>query len=281
METIRLLISQAAQNEWRVHQIDVKSAFLIGVLEEEMYVEQSLGYMKLGKEHKVLRLKNALYGLKQAPRGWNTRIYSYFKKNGFKQCPFEAAIYVKVRKDEILIVTLYVNDLIFIGNSQRLIDEFKREMKLEFEMTDLRMMSYFLGLEIKQKKSGIFVSQVAYVREILQKFGMSDCNPIATPMELGAKLSKLEVGEAVDSNTYRSMIDSLRYLTCTRPDIAFVVGIASRFMEDPKNPHLKVVKRILRYVKRAEDLGLFYQNTNIFELPSYVDSDWCGDIVLS
>jgi Reverse transcriptase (RNA-dependent DNA polymerase) len=116
METIRLLISQAARNEWPIHQMDVKSAFLNGVLEEEVYVEQPLGYMKLGKDHKVLRLKKALYGLNQAPRAWNTRIDSYFKENGFKQCPFEAVIYVKARKDELLIVALYVDDLIFMGN---------------------------------------------------------------------------------------------------------------------------------------------------------------------
>jgi Reverse transcriptase (RNA-dependent DNA polymerase) len=110
-------ISQAAQNEWLVHQIDVKSAFLNGVLEDEVYVERPLEYMKLGKEHKVLRLKKALYGLKQAPKAWNTRIDIYFKGNDFKQCPFKAAIYVKARKDELLIVTLYVDDLIFMGNS--------------------------------------------------------------------------------------------------------------------------------------------------------------------
>jgi Reverse transcriptase (RNA-dependent DNA polymerase) len=193
MKTIQLLISQAAQNEWSVHQMDVKSAFLNDVLEEEeVYVEQPLGYMKLGKEHKVLRLKKALYGLKQAPRAWNTHIDSYFKENGFKQCPFEAVIYVKAHKDELLIVALYVDDLIFMGNNQSLINEFKKVMKLEFEMTYLGMMMYFLGLEIKQEKSGIFVSQGAYARKILQKFGMHDCNPVATPMELGAKLSKLE-----------------------------------------------------------------------------------------
>jgi Reverse transcriptase (RNA-dependent DNA polymerase) len=205
--------------------MDVKSTFLNGILKEEVYVEQPLGYMKLGKEHKVLRLKKALYELKQAPRAWNTRVDNYFKENDFKQYPFETTIYVKTRKDELLMVTLYVDDLIFMGNNQKLIDEFKREMKLEFEMTDLRMMRYFLGLEIKQEKSGIFISQ-AYAREILQKFGISDYNPIATPMELDAKLSKFEGEEAVDSNTYQSMIGSLRYLTCTRSDIAFVVGVA-------------------------------------------------------
>jgi Reverse transcriptase (RNA-dependent DNA polymerase) len=253
--------------------MDVKSTFLNGVLEEEVYVEQPLGYMKLGKEHKVLRLKKALYGLKQAPRAWNTRIDSYFKENGFKQCPFKATIYVKAHNDELLIVALYVDDLIFMGNSQMLIDEFKKVMKLEFEMTDLGMMMYFLGLEIKQEKSGIFVSQGAYAREILQKFGIHDCNPIATLMELGAKLAKLEGGEVVDSNTYRSIIRSLRYLTCTRPDIAFAIGVASRFMEDLRHSYLKVVKRILRYVKGTEDLGLLYRKTDIFELAGYVDSD--------
>jgi Reverse transcriptase (RNA-dependent DNA polymerase) len=185
---------------------------------------------------------------------------------------------VKARIDELLIVTLYVDDLIFTGNNHRLIDEFKHEMNLEFEMTDLRMMRYFLGLEIRQEKSRIFISQGGYAQKILHKFRMSDCNPVATPMELGAKLSKLEGWEAVDSNTYRSMIGNLRYLTCTRSNITFVVGVASWFMEDPRYPHLKAVKRILRYAKGTEDLGLFYHKTNIFELAGYVDSDWCGDI---
>jgi Reverse transcriptase (RNA-dependent DNA polymerase) len=129
--------------------MNVKSAFLNGVLEEEVYVEQPLEYMKPGKEHEVLRLKKALYGLKQAPRAWNTRIYNYFKENYFRQCPFKHAIYVKAKKDELLIVTLYVDDLIFMENNQKLIDELKKVMKLEFEMTDLGMMRYFLGLEIK------------------------------------------------------------------------------------------------------------------------------------
>jgi Reverse transcriptase (RNA-dependent DNA polymerase) len=145
MKTIWLLISQATQNEWQIHQMDVKSTFLNGVL-KEVYVEQPFGYINLGNEHKVLGLKKALYGLKQVPRAWNTRIDSYFKENDFKQCPFEVTIYVKARKDEILIVALYVDDLIFMGNNQMLIYEFKKEMKLEFKMTNLRMM---IDLEIR------------------------------------------------------------------------------------------------------------------------------------
>ena len=278
METIRLLISQAAQFGWPIYQMDVKSAFLNGVLEEEVYVEQPLGYMKAGKEQLVLRLEKALYGLKQAPRAWNTRIDSYFKENGFRQCPFEHAIYVKSRKGELLVVALYVDDLIFMGNSQRLLEEFKEVMMKEFEMTDLGKMRYFLGLEIRQDSSGTFVSQGAYARNILKRFGMDNCNPVATPMELGVKLSKFEGGEAVEANSYRSMVGSLRYLTCTRPDIAFAVGVASRYMSDPRHSHLKAVKRIMRYLKGTEDLGMFYSKSDKFELTGFVDSDWCGDI---
>ena len=115
METIRLLISLAAQNKWSIFQMDVKSAFLNGVLEEEVYIEQPLGYVKEGKENKVLKLKKALYGLKQALRAWNTRINAYFKEHGFVQCPYEHALYMKVRKDDILFVASYVDDLIFFG----------------------------------------------------------------------------------------------------------------------------------------------------------------------
>jgi Reverse transcriptase (RNA-dependent DNA polymerase) len=105
--------------------MDVKSAFLNGVLEEEVYVEQPLGYIKSGKEQKVLKLKKTLYGLKQAPRAWNTRIDGYFKENGFRQCPYEHAIYVKSRRGETLIMVLYVEDLIFMGNSSIMVEEFK------------------------------------------------------------------------------------------------------------------------------------------------------------
>ena len=157
METIRLLISCAVQEGWLIHQMDVKSAFLNGVLKNEVYIEQPEGYEK--NPGKVLRLKKSLYGLKQAPRAWNERIDSYFKEKRFEQCPYEYALYVKIREGEKLVVTLYVDDLIFMGNSQRLIDEFKEDMKKEFEMTDLGLMKYFLGIEVKQLKEGVFISQ--------------------------------------------------------------------------------------------------------------------------
>ncbi|KAJ4790458.1 reverse transcriptase [Rhynchospora pubera] len=202
METICLLISLAAQNKWNIYQMDVKSAFFNGVLEEEVYIDQPPGYIKEGQEEKVLKLKKALYGLKQAPRAWNTRIDTYFKKHGFVQCSYEHALYVKVCHDDIMFVALYVDDMIFMGNNNDMIEKFKLKMSKEFEMTNLGLMSYFLGLEVKQDKSGIFVSQEAYAKYVLKRFKMNDCNPVCTPVESGTKLSRYDEGKTVDATQY-------------------------------------------------------------------------------
>ena len=129
LETIRLMISLAAQHRWKIYQLDVKSTFLNGFLEEEIYVEQPLGYIEAENEGKVYKLKKALYGLKQAPRAWNTRIDRYFQDNGFEKCPYEHAIYVKKEADgSILFACLYVDDLIFTGNNPTMFEDFKRSM---------------------------------------------------------------------------------------------------------------------------------------------------------
>ena len=147
METIRLLIFQAAQFKWPIFQMDVKSAFLNGVLEEEVYLEQPPGYMKIEEDKKVLKLKKAFYGLKQAPRAWTTRIDTYFKENGYKQCPHEHALYTKKSGGNVILVALYVDDLIFSGNNDEMIEEFKSTMTRKFEMTDLGLLKFFLGLD--------------------------------------------------------------------------------------------------------------------------------------
>ncbi|GLU18737.1 hypothetical protein SLE2022_350210 [Rubroshorea leprosula] len=278
LETIRLIISLAAQNKWKIFQMDVKSAFLNGSLEEEVYVQQPLGYVVKGEENKVLKLKKALYGLKQAPRAWNCRIDKYFQENGFVKCPYEYALYVKVSNGGILIVCLYVDDLIFTGNNPRMFEEFKRAMSNVFEMTDIRLMSYYLGIEVKQMEEGIFISQENYAREVLKRFNMSNCKPVNTPVAGGIKLSKFEEGGSVDATLFRGLVGSLRYLTCTRPDILFGVGLVSRYLEAPTTVHLKAAKRILRYIKGTTDFGLNYFASNDFTLRGFSDIDWAGDI---
>ncbi|KAK6773345.1 hypothetical protein RDI58_028583 [Solanum bulbocastanum] len=145
-------------------------------------------------------------------------------------------------------------------------------------MTDIGLMSYYLDLEMKQMEEGIFISQESYTKEILKKFNMFDCNPVNTPMASGTKLSKFEDGEKVDSTLLKSLVGSLRCLTCTRPDILFAVGVVSRFMEAPTSTHLKVARRILCYLKGTIDLGLFYSSSDDFNLVGYCDSDYAGDV---
>ncbi|KAG6483678.1 hypothetical protein ZIOFF_060330 [Zingiber officinale] len=127
--------------------------------------------------------------------------------------------------------------------------EFKEVMTKEFEMTDIGLMAYYLGIEVNQREDGSFISQAGYEREILKKFRMDNSKSINTPVECGVKLSKHDEEEKVDPTFFKSLVGSLRYLTCTRPDILYAVGLVSRYMEDPTTTHLKIAKKILRYIK--------------------------------
>eukprot|EP00253_Pinus_taeda_P024150 PITA_24150 len=231
------MLSIAAQNKWKVYQMDMKLAFLNGVLMEEVYIEQPLGYEKKGQEHKVCRLKKALYGLKQAQRAWYSRIDSYLLENGFEKCEGEPTLYIKEKDGKILIVVLYVDGVIFTGNDDYLIENFKTVMKEEFEMTDMGLLRYFLGIEVEQNGNGFFISQVKYVNEVLERFNMQESKATITPTVMGLKLSKEDNSKDFDPSLYKSIVGSLMYLTATRPDIMHAVSLISRFMERPKEAH--------------------------------------------
>ncbi|KAL5843259.1 hypothetical protein ACOSQ4_009217 [Xanthoceras sorbifolium] len=139
-------------------------------------------------------------------------------------------------------------------------------------------MAYYLGIEVKQKEEDIFISQENYAKKILKKFKMNDCKPINTPAECEIKLSKHGEGESIYPTFFKSLVGSLCYLTCTRPDILYTVGLVSRYMENPTTTHFKAAKRILRYIKGTIDFGLFYSISNDYKLVGYSDSDWGGDI---
>jgi len=182
-DTIKLTLSIAASRGWKVYQLDVKSAFLHGEITEEVYVEQPKGYEVKGKENKVYRLKKALYGLKQAPRTWFSKIESYFVKEGFERSTSEHTLFTKKEGEtSVLFVNLYVDDLIYTGNSKQMLEEFKNSMKMEFEMTDLGCMRYFLGVEVTQTPNGIFICQKKYANEILEKFSLANCSSVKNPI---------------------------------------------------------------------------------------------------
>lgn len=279
VDIVRLIISLAALKQWTIFQLDVKSAFLHGELIEDVFVEQPPGYIKKGAEQKVLKLKKALYGLKQAPRAWYSRIESYFMKEGFEKCKHEHTLFIKSRDGgKILIVCLYVDDLIFTGNDELMFAHFKKSMMLEFDMTDLGKMKYFLGIEVLQTADGIFIGQKKYVQEVLERFGMENCNSVKNPMVPGCKLVKDADGIRVDNTFFKQLVGSLMYLTATRPDIMFIVSLISRYMECPTELHLEAAKRLLRYLKGTADFGLFYKRGRQQELIAYTDSDYAGDM---
>jgi transposase InsO family protein len=280
LESIRLLLAVAAQEGWEVHHMDVKSAFLNGDLAEEVYVAQPAGFVVKGAEHKVLKLKKALYGLRQAPRAWNVKLDGSLLSLGFQKSTAEHGVYVRGTGREKLIVGVYVDDLIITGYQG--INKFKTEMKKMFKMSDLGLLSYYLGLEVKQAEEGITVVQSAYANKLVDKSGLTGCNPCASPLEPRLKLSKKSESPLVNVTEYRSMVGSLRYLVNTRPDIAYAVGFVGRFLEEPHEDHRSAVKHILRYVAGTPDHGLFYRRkegeSGNIRLVGFSDSDFAGDV---
>lgn len=279
IESVRLLIALAAQEGWSVHHMDVKSAFLNGELKKEVYVRQPLSFVVEGQEEKVLRLSKALYGLRQAPRAWNAKLDQTLRALGFDNSDIEPAVYARGQGSTRLLVGVYVDDLIVTGNDNGEIAHFKLEMQSQFKMSDLGLLSFYLGIEVNQRSDGICLSQTAYARKVLDKAGLAGCNPCHTPMEARLKLSKASKFPLVDATEYRGIVGSLRYLVRTRPDIAFAVGYVSRFMESPTTEHLAAVKRILRYIAGTIDYGCHYKRTTAeAQLLGYNDADMGGDV---
>ncbi|KAK4386396.1 Retrovirus-related Pol polyprotein from transposon RE2 [Sesamum angolense] len=278
LDTIRALIAMAANKKWKIYQMDVKSAFLNGYIDEEIYVEQPQGFIAKGSEEKVLRLKKALYGLKQAPRAWYSRIDKYFMDREFRRSLSEPTLYIKSQGNDTLIVSLYVDDLIYTGNNEKMIQDFKEDMMKTFEMSDLGLMHFFLGIEINQEKEGIFICQRKYTEALLKKFKMESCKTVTTPLVTGEKYQKENGSQKVDGSMYRSLIGSLLYLTATRPDIMFATSLLSRFMQSPSQVHYAAAKRILRYLRGTKDFGIWYKSTNDAKLVGYTDSDWAGSV---
>ncbi|GKB33893.1 putative ribonuclease H-like domain-containing protein [Tanacetum coccineum] len=276
IEAIRLFLAYASFMNFLVYQMDVKSAFLYGTIEEEVYVSQPLGFVDPEFPEKVYKVEKALYGLHQAPRAWYETLSTYLLDNGFYRGQIDKTLFIKRVKDDILLVQVYVDDIIFGSTKKSLCTDFEQIMHKRFQMSSIGELTFFLGLQVKQKEDGIFISQDKYVGEILKKFGFSSIRTASTPIETNKALTIDEDGEDVDVHLYRSMIGSLMYLTSSRPDIMFSVCACSRFQVQPKVSHLNAVKRIFRYLKGRPNLGLWYPKDSPFILEAFSDSDYAG-----
>ncbi|WVZ70690.1 hypothetical protein U9M48_019333 [Paspalum notatum var. saurae] len=248
LEAIRILLAFAASKGFKLQQMDVKSAFLNGFIEEEVYVRQPPSFESAKFPDRVYKLRKALYGLKQAPRAWYARLKSFLLKSGFVMGSVDKTLFLLSRGHDTLIVQIYVDDIIFGGSSHALLSSFAEQMSREFEMSLMGELQFFLGLQIKQGLEGTFVHQAKYTRDILKKFNMGDSKPMTTPMSTNTALDADEDGEAVDQKEFRGMIGSLLYLMATRPDIQFAVCLCARYQASPRTSHRQAVKCIFSLV---------------------------------
>ena len=195
--------------------------------------------------------------MRQVPRAWNAKLDSTLKQMGFQQSPHEAAVYRRGKGGNALLVGVYVDDLVITGTKEAEVESFKEETKATFQMSDLGLLSFYLGIEVHQDNSDISLRQTVYAKRIAELGEHTGCNPAHTPMEERLKLSRNTTAK-VDATQYRRIVGSLRYLVHTRPDLAFAVGYIGRFMQRPTTEHQQAVKRILRYVAGTSDYGLHY-----------------------
>eukprot|EP00253_Pinus_taeda_P030510 PITA_30510 len=217
--SIQMILALSVQMGWHIHQMDVKTAFLNGVIEGEVYIEQPDGFEIFSSESHVCRLKRALYGLKQAPRAWYTQIDNYFTGLRFSKSEADPNLYQIVVEGKLLIIVLYVDDLILTGD-ELLILSCKEDLARDFEMKDLGLLHYFLGLEIWQHSDGLFVSQGKYAWEILEKFNMHGSNPVDTPLPGGWRKEDATSAEVVDATIYRQLEDEVKLCGFTDADWA-------------------------------------------------------------
>ncbi|GJU75853.1 putative ribonuclease H-like domain-containing protein [Tanacetum coccineum] len=255
IEAIRLFLAYASFMGFMVYQMDVKSAFLYGTIEEEVYVCQPLGFEDPDYPDKVYKVVKALYGLHQAPRAWYRTLAKYLLDNGFQRGKIDQTLFIKKQKGDILLVQVYVDDIIFGSTNKELCTEFEKLMHDKFQMSSMGEINFFLGLQVKQREDGTFICQDKYVAEILRKFGFTDVRTASTPMDTEKPLLKDSDGDDVDVHLYKSMIGSLMYLTSSRPDIMFAVCVCARFQVTPKVSHSHAVKMIFSLDRKSTTGG--------------------------
>ncbi|RVE40811.1 hypothetical protein evm_014540 [Chilo suppressalis] len=268
LSTIRLMLSIAVQEDMSLKQLDVPTAFLNGILDEDVYIKCPKG-LKIG-ERKVLKLKKALYGLKEAPKCWNGRFHQFITGKGYVQSKYDYCLY---RKGKTWIL-LYVDDILLLGNGDNIV----RELEKEFKVKNLGEVKNYLGLEITRIKNRLEIKQTEMIYKLLEKFNMQECKTSKTPMEVNYNINITSDADVINV-PFKELIGSLLYIsTNSRPDITYAVSYLSRYLDRPTQDAWKAGKRILRYLKGTLEKGLLYTKTeDSSKLQAYSDADWAAD----
>ena len=284
-DSFRIIMALVSHYDLELHQMDVKTAFLNGNIDETIYMVQPKNFESNDSKQLVCRLKRSIYGLKQTSRQWYRKFDQVITSFGFKENTVDQCIYLKFSGSKFIILVLYVDDILLASSDVGLLHETKRFLSSKFDMKDLGNASFVLGIQIHRDRSrGILgLSQKAYIDKVLSRFGMSNCAPGDTPVAKGDKFSlhqcpknELEKKD-MERFPYASAVGSLMYAqVCTRPDIAYIVGMLGRYFSNPGMDHWKKAKRVMRYLQRTKDYMLTYRRSSHLEIVGYSDSDFAG-----
>lgn len=274
--TIRLILTLAVTYNWSIKQLDFSNAFLHGVLQEQVYMKQPVGFVDPRFPQHVCLLHKTIYGLRQSPREWFTKLCDSLLQMGFMESHIDVSLFIKRNSSSVTYVLVYVDDILITGSSSEAIEKVIQALSLSFALKDLGSLNFFLGIEVSQTPDGMLLSQQKYIKDVLLRAKMDDCKPIATPMSSSTRLSSRVDEVFPDPSLYRSTVGALQYLTITRPDISFAVNKVCQYMQSPTQLHWVAVKRILRYLKDTISHGLLIRKCPSFTLQVFSDADWAG-----
>jgi hypothetical protein len=285
MSSFRLLYAIAIKKGWQVEQMDVRTAYLNGKLEEDIYMEVPEGFSDHGDKNKVCHLERSIYGLKQSGRCWNTELNTRLTDCGWKRSRKDSCVYYQHSLDGMAFLIVYVDDLVLIAETSQGMEKIKDEIKARLEVTEMGELKFYLKLAARRDEEGnAYLSQKQYIKEILEKYGMQDCKPAATALDASMKLKKnvgelaIEERKIMEQVPYRQAVGSLQYLVQgTRPDIAFAVSKFGQYTENPGVQHWGALKHVLRYLKRTMNMELTISKDDL-KLEAYCDSDWASCI---
>jgi transposase InsO family protein len=288
---IRALLSLVAHYNLELHQMDVRTAFLNGDLDRDIYMRQPEGFVARGSEHLYCKLRKCLYGLKQASRAWYEKIHQALTNMGFKALSADTCVYLRSQGSILTVIALYVDDLLIASNSLEGLNALKQALSHRFSMKDLGEAHYVLGIQIDRDRAArtLSISQREYVHKVLERFGMSDCKSVVTPLESNVKLTKADcpaptaVKDTAFIRLYQSAVGAVMYaMMGTRPDIAFAVASLSQFSSNPGQSHWLSLKHVLRYLKGTMDYKLTYGGTTdksqSLHFHGFCDSDWGSNV---
>ncbi|KAJ0613659.1 putative RNA-directed DNA polymerase [Helianthus annuus] len=272
--TIRTVLSLAVSNSWPLKQLDAQNAFLHGDLEETVYMTQPPGFVDPAKPHHVCCLHKSLYGLKQAPRAWFNKLSTALQQLGFFGSKTDPSLFIYNHKGSMVYILVYVDDIIITGNNSPLVNSVIAKLSSMLEVKDLGPLHYFLGIEVLHQNSDLILSQRKYLLDVINRAGLFECKPVASPMDTKSVLLPNDSPLFADPTRYRQIVGALQYATLSRPDIAFSVNKVCQFMHAPTEAHWSAVKRILRYLKGTLHLGLLFRHSSASHLHAFSDSFW-------